>query len=256
MLSLQTETLAIAQIRREKSINCRAAGTDHELACAYFEAMNAGAAFPPVVVFRDADGVLWLADGFHRCAAAEHAGGEIEAEVRHGGEADALLFAAGANAAHGRPRSAEDKRRAVLALHARPEWHKRGARWIAEHCRVSPTFASETIKTVHGGQLPPTEGRDGKVRKPPKRAKGTPKAVAALESVYARVIRLHKRVEPRAHHDAFLDALMACNPQASLSDVAAWLKAEATAAAQPVPIKRRRVVEPKSEPLAAAGGER
>lgn len=221
--------------------------------------MKAGAVFPPIVVFRDADGVLWLADGFHRCAAAEHAGGEIEAEVREGGEAEALLFAAGANADQGRPRSAEDKRRAVLALRARPEWSKRSVRWIAEQCRVSPTFASETIKaTVSGGQLQPTEGKDGRVRKPPKRAKPSPKAVVALESAYARVVRLHKRVEPRAHHDAFLNALLASNPKASLSDVASWLAASpaAAATAEPVPLKaRRRIVEPKGEPLAAAGGE-
>ena len=67
-------------------------------------------------VFFDGE-VYWLADGFHRCHAAIAAGiEEIAAEAREGGRRDAILHAVGANATHGRPRTNEDRRRAVLML--------------------------------------------------------------------------------------------------------------------------------------------
>jgi hypothetical protein len=61
----------------------------------FAEAMQLGADFPPVTTF-------WLADGFHRVAAAQQAGLDtIRAEVREGTRRDAILFAVGANAEHG-----------------------------------------------------------------------------------------------------------------------------------------------------------
>src|SRR5688500_11393353 len=55
----------------------------------------------------------WLADGFHRVASAELAGaGDLPADIRPGGRRAALRFALGANAAHGLPRTREDKQRA------------------------------------------------------------------------------------------------------------------------------------------------
>jgi hypothetical protein len=51
----------------------------------YAEDMAEGATFPPVVVFHDGQ-THWLADGFHRVAAAEKAGLEsIECDIREGG---------------------------------------------------------------------------------------------------------------------------------------------------------------------------
>lgn len=80
----------------------------------YAEAMKEGATFPGVVVFHDgAD--YWLADGYHRYAAAKKAGVEtISAEIRTGSKEDALKFALSANVTHGLHRSQADKRRAVI----------------------------------------------------------------------------------------------------------------------------------------------
>lgn len=91
----------------------------------YGQAMIEGAAFPPIVVFSGGENKHWLADGWHRVAAAEHAGlKEIEAQVRVGDKRDAVLFAVGSNSAHGIPRTNADKRRAVEILLNDEEWGK------------------------------------------------------------------------------------------------------------------------------------
>jgi len=99
--------------------------------------------FPAVVVFYDG-AEYWLGDGFHRLAAAEkHGRFVVEADVRQGTQRDAVLWAAGANAAHGLRRSAEDKRRAVMRLLEDEEWGQWSDREIARRCIVShPTVAT------------------------------------------------------------------------------------------------------------------
>lgn len=85
----------------------------------YAERYADGAMFPPVVAFRDGEHTL-LADGFHRYTALLRNGvTEIDVDVREGDKADALLYAAGANATHGLRRRPEDIMRAVeMALEA------------------------------------------------------------------------------------------------------------------------------------------
>lgn len=91
----------------------------------YAEAMKAKRAFPPVTVYHDGS-AFWLADGFHRVAAAQRAGlAKLAADVREGSRRDAVLFSVGANAAHGLRRTNADKRRAVETLLRDAEW----ARW-------------------------------------------------------------------------------------------------------------------------------
>ncbi len=82
----------------------------------YADDMAAGAIFPPVVVYHDGSS-YWLADGFHRVAAARKIEREtFDAEVREGGDRDAILHGIGSNASHGLRRTQADKRRAVERL--------------------------------------------------------------------------------------------------------------------------------------------
>lgn len=98
-------------------------------------------ALPPVVAFQDADGVLWLADGFHRVEAHRRAGRDMLVGVIHQGtQRDAMLYACGANAHHGLPRSHDDKRRAVTILLEDPEWSSWADAAIARACHVDPKF--------------------------------------------------------------------------------------------------------------------
>lgn len=134
----------------------------------YAEAMKAGAEFPPVMLFRDDKGALWLADGFHRVYAAREAGIEkIDCHVRPGSQRDALLWAAGANADHGIRRTNADKRRAVLTLLNDPEWSKWSDRKIAGACFVSQPFVSGLRRSdngYHSDTSPRDSGSKTKVR--------------------------------------------------------------------------------------------
>ena len=122
----------------------------------YAEDMRAGAKFPPVVVYHDGK-VNWLADGFHRVAAAKMAGQvEIEVEIRQGTQRNAILHSVGANGTHGMRRTNEDKRRAVLRLLEDEEWRRLSDREIARRCAVSNQFVSNLRPqaSVNDGQIP------------------------------------------------------------------------------------------------------
>ena len=106
----------------------------------YAEEMSGGAIFPPVIVFHEGD-TYWLADGFHRLAAAERAGVDVvSCEIREGTIRDAVLYSVGTNATHGLQRMSHDKRRAVETLLEDPEWSQWSDREIARRCAVSHTF--------------------------------------------------------------------------------------------------------------------
>lgn len=203
-----SELIDIAQIRTDGGTQPRAAIFE-ELVVDYAEAYARGDALPPPVVFFDgAD--YWLADGFHRYHAAKSGGAVwMDADVRQGMRRDAVLFSVGANATHGRPRTNEDKRRAVLTLLNDPEWGNWSDREIARQCRVSPTLPGtlrpavtvhvdsepeqlRTYTTRHGtpavmntaaiGQRPTAADRPAPASPPPMTAEG---AGPARETAFA-----------------------------------------------------------------------
>ena len=109
----------------------------------YAEAYLAGDQFPPVTLFYDGDD-YWLADGFHRVAAAKAAGKtEVCEHIIPGTRRDAILFAVSANAQHGLRRSNADKRRAVEMLLRDDEWSKWSSREIARRCAVHHQMVEE-----------------------------------------------------------------------------------------------------------------
>jgi hypothetical protein len=172
--------LPLSQLQTDPALLMRVA-IDEETCASYAEAMRDKKQlekFPPLIVMKlpDAEGSdagrYVVCDGHHRLRGARLAGlKSFLCDVREGNRDAAILLAAASNAAHGRPRSAEEKRLAVLAVYALDAFKAASARLIAEKCAVSVTFASGVLKTVHGGQLPATTGKDGKVRKAPKRPK-------------------------------------------------------------------------------------
>jgi ParB-like chromosome segregation protein Spo0J len=132
------------------------------------EAMREGAEFPPLTVFQDED-IYILADGFTRHAAAKRAGRtSFDCTVMAGGLRDAMLFAAGANATHGRPRSNQDKRCAVLKLLADDEWCAWSDREIARRCHVSHQLVAElresTGRATSERKFPSKHGGAGKMK--------------------------------------------------------------------------------------------
>lgn len=137
--------IEVASIRPDQSAQPRETLNNDRIA-EYAEAMKAGDQFPPLVVFRDADGT-WLADGFHRLYAAQQAGKKLVRCIVHpGGLREAILHSVGANATHGQPRSDTDKERAVLRMLSDEIWSTWTDREIAKRCRVSHTYVANIRK--------------------------------------------------------------------------------------------------------------
>jgi hypothetical protein len=114
----------------------------------YAEAMDGGAEFPSVLVFYDGE-KYWLADGFHRVAAAKKLElSEIAATIRKGTRRDAVLYSVGANATHGLRRSNADKRRAVLTLLNDEEWSQWSSREISKRCGVSEFMVRQMRESI------------------------------------------------------------------------------------------------------------
>ena len=153
--------LPLAQIRTDGGTQMRA-GLNEETVQEYAEALAGpgGWPFPPLVVFYDGE-AYWLGDGFHRLEAARRATGygveAVPCQVLPGTRRDAVLCAAGANAAHGLRRTKADKRRAAESLLRDGGWGQWGDTEIARRCRVSHPFVSklreETVVSdpVHTG---------------------------------------------------------------------------------------------------------
>lgn len=141
--------ISIASIKLDESTQSRA-GIDKAAVAEYREAIKAGNELPPIVVFRvKGTEVFYMADGWHRLQA--HIDEEfklIDAEIRVGGQRDAMLYAVGANAEHGLRRTSADKRRAVELLMGDAEWSKWSDREIAKRCVVSHTLASEVRSSL------------------------------------------------------------------------------------------------------------
>jgi hypothetical protein len=130
------ELVALAGIRADPQAQPRSTILTDKVG-EYVERMMAGDVFPPMTVFFDGK-TYWLGDGFHRYHAALGVGlDQFECDVQSGGLREAILFSCGANAAHGVPRSNEDKRRAVLKLLQDDEWSHWSDREIARHAKVN-----------------------------------------------------------------------------------------------------------------------
>ena len=145
-----TKKLAPSAITADPRAQARATMQESVVAD-YAELLASGVAMPPLIAFDDGDKV-WLADGFHRHAAAIEAGlEEIAVEVRPGSLRDAILHGAGANAAHGLRRTHDDKRAAVSMLLADDEWARWADREIARRCGVHHELVGRLRAEASGG---------------------------------------------------------------------------------------------------------
>ena len=136
-VSLDTETVKEYAETMQRSSDAEHVVVDKELE-----------PFPPITVYRKGKD-LWLADGFHRIAAAQKKGYKtIQAEIQSGGLRDAIKYSIQANATHGKRRTNEDKRRAVLKALQDEEWVKLSDRALAEMCKVSHPTVSKVRKEL------------------------------------------------------------------------------------------------------------
>ncbi len=145
--------IRLDQIEAGNSTQMRVAGIDPAVVTDYAEAMEDGAAFPPIIVFYDGM-AYWPGDGFHRIEAARRIDREdISADVREGGQRDALLLAASANATHGLRRTQADKRRSIETLLHDPEWARWSDRRIGKECAVDHKTVAK-VRAELTGEIP------------------------------------------------------------------------------------------------------
>lgn len=154
--------MKLSQISIDPDLQFRV-NINKETVAEYAEALRNGAKFPPIVLFHDGK-KYYLVDGIHRYFAHKEAGLEIiDADVREGTYRTAMLYAAGANNAHGLPRTNADKRKAVCKILDDFEWADWSDREIAKACNVSNMLVSvvrkamgipdkEAVKYIRNGQ--------------------------------------------------------------------------------------------------------
>ena len=116
----------------------------------YAALLQEGHQLGTIVVFQDGLD-YYLADGFHRVAAAKSIDlEELPAEIRMGTKRDTMLYACGANK-HGKPLSNPDKQRVVLHLLEDAEWGQWSDREIARHCGVGHALVSRLRRSLSPG---------------------------------------------------------------------------------------------------------
>ena len=145
------KALRLDQITLDPRCSGRVLPPDPRKVQEYYEILvEKVAEFPPLTVFSDG-GSYWLADGRLRLEAFRLAGrSAAECDVRPGGLREARLYAASANAEHGQPRSAEDKRRQVWCvlelLDEEGSVNSWSATQVAKHCKVGQPLVSALKK--------------------------------------------------------------------------------------------------------------
>ncbi|MEM1349667.1 MAG: hypothetical protein AAGI01_13990, partial [Myxococcota bacterium] len=108
-----------------------------------------GRVWEELVVYNDEDGVLWLADGFHRMHAALLAGlAEFQVRYKSGSQRDAVRYSLGANATHGKRRTNADKRRAVERALRDEQWSTFTDARVAQLCKVTKTFVGNVRREL------------------------------------------------------------------------------------------------------------
>lgn len=134
--------LPLSEIRPDETVQPRVE-LDRETVSDYADAVRRGDEFPPVVVFKDTDGVNWLADGFHRFHAHVEAQAEyIAVDIKEGTYRDARFYAIRANAKNARRYTNADKRKIALTLLSDPEMRRLTNAAIAEDIAVGAFTAA------------------------------------------------------------------------------------------------------------------
>jgi hypothetical protein len=118
---------------------------------------HGAAGFPPIILHREGSS-LYLSDGHLRVRAAKQAGVRaLPATVRPGSLREAILFACGANSAHGVRRTNADKRLAIRTLLNDGEWSRLSNNRIAEATGTSSIMVGKlrgavaTVQVIRAG---------------------------------------------------------------------------------------------------------
>lgn len=120
-----------------------------------------------IIVYTDGE-KYWLADGFHRVAAAEKRGHQLfQAEIRQGVKRDAFIYSLGANEDHGLKRNSRDKRTLIQKAVSDPELRNLSSRDLQDILKISHTHINNVRnEMINDGAIPAlteVKGTDGKL---------------------------------------------------------------------------------------------
>jgi len=171
--------VSLDEVTLDPEIQVRVAGLDEDVVEQYAQILINGGEFKdPIVLYRhEEDDTLYLADGFHRCAAYEKAQAAedrdelapLKAEIHPGGRAGALEYAEEANLRHGKALSNADKREIFERRFRRGhEWARWSNRRLASTLGVDHKTIGNWRRVLTGGENSPRDsdmrvGADGKV---------------------------------------------------------------------------------------------
>jgi hypothetical protein len=142
---LATRTLEIRDIRLDGGTQVRETLNEEWIAELMILYEEGGHDIPPVDVVIDDDGACWLFNGFHRIEAKKRVGHSgVNAQVLQGTLDLARYRAASANK-NGYPRTAGDKKRAVLLAVSTNDGKKMGFRELGRHCGVHESYVREVL---------------------------------------------------------------------------------------------------------------
>lgn len=128
--SVSWDWVALADIVQDERLQKRKEGLDAGHVKSLLGTLDDnGDIAEPVVLFRDEENILWLADGFHRVAAYKQAGRDkIRANIRTGSFVDAEVFAEDANLKHAKSLSVES-RQAIFRSRVLRGFETNGIAW-------------------------------------------------------------------------------------------------------------------------------
>ena len=156
-MNREIQQVGLSNIIVDPDLQSRVA-TNLDDAKEFSEAMLRGDVFPPVDVFDEGtSGKFWLADGFHRVAAAKAVGANnVRATIHVGSRRDAIIFSAGANRKCSIPRTNEDKKKSAFMLFADDEWKTASHRQLAQHVGVGAcTIRRWQLEFCSSRSIPP-----------------------------------------------------------------------------------------------------
>ncbi|GIK37458.1 MAG: hypothetical protein BroJett011_12910 [Chloroflexota bacterium] len=112
------------------------ASINYALINEYATLMSEGIVFDPIEGVQDAEGHIYIWDGYHRGEAAKRAGIHLRVRIRPGTQTDAEWLALSANQKHGQRRSMEDKQHVVRQALLHPYGLYMSDRALTRHCGV------------------------------------------------------------------------------------------------------------------------
>jgi len=201
---MKRETLDRAKIQIPEGGYLARAKIDQATVADYATAYVNGETLPPVTVAVDQNGRHWLADGAHRIEALDGLEiDQIDAEIFEGTERDALWFAAGANARHGRRLTRADQQAALEIVLTDPRSEKMSNRAIARHVGCSHPTVGNVRRRL---EIPEAEDSTDAEPEPPTTGKVTtpdgPEALEVPEPVEVEDVGKDAHEDDEGHEDA------------------------------------------------------